>query len=94
MNENVVKTVKSVVMLVGGTGAAAIITNAARHLSPTTGAGLIMKICVGVGTALLSGIASDAACEYADKKIDKAIEFVKSTDTDIEKESEKEDTES
>lgn len=71
MNENVVKTMKTVTSFAGGIGIAAIIGNAVKHVSPTSGVGIVMKTCIMVGTALLGGLASDAASEYAERKIDK-----------------------
>lgn len=76
MKENkTIDTMKKVVGLISGVGVAAIIGNAVKHVSPTTGAGAMMKLCVGVGTAVLGGIACDASSNYVNKQIDGAAEF-------------------
>lgn len=81
-DSNVVKTVKGAVTLIGGIGVGAIITNAVKHVSPTSGMGSIMKLCVGVGTMLLGGLACDAASDYAEQKIDEAVEAIRITVTE------------
>lgn len=84
---NGIKTVKKVIGLIGGVGVATIVGNAVKHVSPTTGAGIAMKICVGIGTALLGGLACEATSKYADKQIDEvaevAEEFFKDTPEDV-----------
>lgn len=82
---NAVKTLKGVAGIVGGIGVATIIANAVKHVSPTNGAGILMKACVGLGTALLGGLASDATAKYADRQIDEAAEFVENMVKESEK---------
>lgn len=77
MKENkTIDTMKKVIGLISGAGVATIVGNAIKHVSPTTGVGTVMKVCIGVGTAVLGGIACNASSEYIDKEIDAASELV------------------
>lgn len=84
--------IKGGMTLFGGFGVATIVTNAVHRLSPTNGMGLFMKACTMLGCAMMSGMASHAACEYAGQKIDKIMEVDEETKKP-EDDSEKEDTE-
>lgn len=68
--KHVLETVKAVTSTVGWIGTGAIIANAIKRLSPTTGMGAVMKACVCVGGTLLSGLVADATSVYANKRID------------------------
>lgn len=95
MNENagkVVKTVKTAIGLVGGIGVATIIGNAVKHVSPTDGAGFIMKLCVLAGGTLLGGLACEATESYANRQIDEICEALQSSDGET-KEDESEESE-
>lgn len=76
MKENkTINLMKKVTGVVSGVGIAAIIGNAVKHVSPTNGAGFIMKACVMLGTGVLGGICCDAGKTYIDQKLDKAAEL-------------------
>lgn len=76
MKESTIKTVKGVVTAIGGIGVSAIVVNAVKHVNPTNGTGAIMRLCTLVGTAMFSGLASDACCKYTSEKIDETLEKV------------------
>lgn len=76
MKEETVKMMKGIVTFVGTIGVAAIIGNGVQHVSPIANAGFIKKLCIGTGTMLLGGLASDAATKYAEKKIDKLVDSI------------------
>lgn len=76
-NSNGFKVFKKAVGLITGVGVAAIIGNAVKHVSPTSGTGALLKGAVYLGTLALGGICCDAADKYVDKTIDEAAEMVK-----------------
>lgn len=79
-DSNAIKTVKTIATVVGGVGVGAIISNAVKHVSPTTGTGAIMKLCIGVGTMLLGGLACDASSKYAETRIDEVVAILQSSE--------------
>ena len=76
MKEETVKMVKGIVTFVGAIGVAAIVGSGVQHVAPIADAGFIKKLCLGTGTMLLGGLASDACTEYAEKKIDKIVNSI------------------
>lgn len=85
MNEDtMVKGIKSIAGIAITIGVAAIVGNAVKFTTPEIGMGTLKKFCVGLGSVVLGGLASDASVQYAEKKIDEAAELVKEVSKTIE----------
>lgn len=85
MNEDtMVKGIKSIAGIAITIGVAAIVGNAVKFTTPEVGMGTLKKFCVGLGSVVLGGLASDASVQYAEKKIDEATELVKEVSKTIE----------
>lgn len=67
---------KAVGEAVVSVGVLSIVGNAVNLLIPAN-AGVIKKLCMGVGGVVLANIASDRAVEYVDDQFDKAINALK-----------------
>jgi hypothetical protein len=67
---------KGALSLAVSTGVGAIVNNAVKHTTPDN-VKTLKKICITIGTFALSGMVSDAVCEYTDKKIDETAIQVK-----------------
>lgn len=91
-DSKIVPTVKAVVTAVGAIGVGTIVSNAVKHVTPTSGVGAIMKVCIGVGTMLLGGIACDATTRYAEGRIDEAVSVLQAVESEAEETSEEEVT--
>lgn len=78
MEENKkVETVKSVANLVIGIGVGAIVGNAVKATTPSSGVGAVMRICIGLGSVVLSGLASNACAKYTNGEIDSIVKFIR-----------------
>lgn len=81
------KTLKQVSGIVVTVGVAAIVGNAVKFTTPAT-IGKITKVCVGIGSVVLGGLASDACVKYTEKAIDEAAgiakDFAESIDVEVE----------
>lgn len=91
---NLIKTAASLVI---GVGVSAVATNVIKATTPQT-VSKIMKVCIGAGTLFISGVASAAASDNFDKKMDNVkniIDKVKQTlkERKEEKQKEKEEAE-
>lgn len=78
------KTIKMVARVAITIGVGAIVGNAVKFTTPEVGMGILKKFCVGLGSVVLGGLASDASVQYAEKKIDDAAELVKEVNKIIE----------
>lgn len=81
--------IKSWVIPLGGIGVAAIVTTATGKLCPTAGMGFLKKIPIALGTAMFSGMAAHASCEYTSEKFTELMdvdEEPKKSEDDSEKE--------
>lgn len=58
-------------------GVGAIVTNAVAFTTPVLAVGVLKKAAIGVGSFVLSAMLSDKAADYADEKIDEAVEELK-----------------
>lgn len=71
--EEFIKTGKQIAGVVLTIGMGAIIGNAVKFTTPTSGIGAIKKLCIGAGTLALSSMASDATTKYVESKIDDTV---------------------
>lgn len=86
--DGMVKGIKTIAGVAITIGVGAIVGNAVKFTTPEIGMGTLKKFCVGLGSVVLGGLASDASVEYAEKKIDEAAAFVKEVSNTIEVSSE------
>lgn len=70
----ILKTVGGIIVSVG---VATIVGNAIKCTTPPS-MGTIKKVCIAVGTLVLTSMAGDRAVEYTEHKIDSAVVYVKS----------------
>ena len=67
-----IELVKTAAGIIVSVGVSAIVGNTIKYTTPDT-AGTIKKVCIGIGSFVLSSMVVDSASEYAGKKIDKAV---------------------
>lgn len=90
MENKTLRVIKQTSKLVVTVGVGAIVGNAVKYTTPTTGVGTIMKACIGVGSLVLGGVASKACADYCDESIDGFAKTIKDVldnaefDTDVE----------
>ena len=65
---------KTVIGFVVSLGVGNIVGNAIKFTTPTT-LRFLEKICIGAGTLVLCGVASDVALQYTESKIDQVSEL-------------------
>ena len=77
--------VKKVGGLIVSVGVGAIVTNIVKSTTPTS-VGTIKKVCILVGSFVLSGMISDKAVTYTEQTIDNTVVEIKKmvTDGDLE----------
>ena len=63
------EAIKTASQIIVSVGVGAIVGNAVKITTPGN-LGLVKKICVGVGSFVLSNMVSEKAIEYVDEKID------------------------
>jgi hypothetical protein len=71
-----VEWVKTVGGIIVSVGVGAIVGNAVKATSPEQLGG-IKKLCVGIGSFVLSSMIGDAAVKYTGEKIDSAVTELK-----------------
>lgn len=76
------ETVKAIATLAVTIGVSAIVGNVVKATTPID-VKILTKICIGLGGFVLSGMLGDLAGNYADKKIDEAVELVKTVVAEI-----------
>lgn len=69
----VIKTVGGIIVSVG---VGAIVGNAVKYTTPSN-IGTIKKVCIGVGSLVLTSMVGDKAVQYTEKKISDAAKSVK-----------------
>lgn len=69
--KEIIKTVGGIVVSVGVGG---IVGNIVKATTPAS-VGLIKKVCIGVGTVVLSNMATDKAVEYSTNKLDNIMKI-------------------
>lgn len=67
--------VKGISQLIVSIGVGTIVTNVVKATTPKN-IGRLHKICVGLGSFVLSGIVIEKAATYTDKSIDETIKDV------------------
>lgn len=72
----IVKTVSQIVVSVGVGG---IVGNAIKFTTPDK-LGLFKKVCIGLGSVVLTNMVSDKAVEYSDSKIEEIAKIFRSVD--------------
>ena len=72
--KEIIKTVGGIVVSVGVGG---IVGNIVKATTPAS-VGLIKKVCIGVGTVVLSNMATDKAVEYSTGKMDDIMKIFRS----------------
>ena len=77
-----IKMIKTVAMVVVGAGIKSIISNAVESTTVNEGSKLT-KACTWVAVVVLTGIVTDAAIKYTEKKLDKVIIFVNETVVEV-----------
>lgn len=65
--------VKTGLSLVVSVGVGNIVGNAIKHTTPSD-LTLLTRLCVGVGTIVLTAVASDIASNYTETKFDKTVD--------------------
>lgn len=79
---NKIETVKTVGQIVISVGVGAIVGNVIKSTTPSQ-IGLIKKVCIGIGSMVLSNMICDKASEYSNEKIDCIVnEFTKVTNAE------------
>lgn len=73
--EVAVKTIKQVGGIAISFGVAVIVGNAVKFTTPAT-IGKLTKVCVGLGSFALGGLAADATVKYANQQIDEIADAV------------------
>lgn len=68
--------IKAAGEIVVSVGVGAIVGNAVAFTTPTN-INLLKKVCIGVGSFVLSSMTSDKATEYTEEKINYAAEKLK-----------------
>lgn len=85
MDENkTMPKIKLISNLIITIGVGAIVGNAVKFTTPAT-IGKITKACVGLGTMVLGGLASEACAKYANEAIDEGAEIVRDFKAAVEK---------
>ena len=74
MNLGILKLVSSIVVSIG---VGSIVNNVVKSTSPIFKSGIVDKVCVWIGGAVIVGMVSDKAIDYADKKIDEGADAIK-----------------
>lgn len=69
--------VKTGLSLVVSVGVGNIVGNAIKHTTPSD-LKLLTRLCVGVGTIVLTAVASDIASNYTEMKFDKTVDTFES----------------
>lgn len=70
-----IKTVKQVLSAATAVGVGTVVGNVVRHVTPVD-IGLLKKVCVLVGSAVIGFMAEDKTTAYVDEKIDEVVEMV------------------
>lgn len=68
--------IKAAGEIVVSVGVGLIVGNAIKSTTPNN-MGLIKKICIGVGSFILTSMVGDCATKYAEQKFDEAVDQVK-----------------
>ena len=75
--------VKSVTQIVVSVGVGSIVGNAIKFTTPAS-SNLVKKVCIGVGSMILSNMVSDKAVQYSDQKIEDIANIFKTTNNQVE----------
>lgn len=75
--------VKAATQIVVSVGVGSIVGNAIKFTSPAS-TNLIKKVCIGIGSVVLSNMVSDKAVSYSDQKIDEVASIFKTTNNQVE----------
>lgn len=75
--------IKTGVGIIVSVGVGGIVSNAIKSTTPDT-AGTIKKVCIGIGSFVISSMLTDEATKYTDKKIDETVNQIKETIESVE----------
>lgn len=81
--KEVLKTAKQVLTFAVSVGSGAIVANIIAHTSPAQ-MNVLKRACVGVGGLALGCMVSDKAVEYTEEKVDELVEFVQTSEEEVE----------
>ena len=75
--------VKTITQIVVSVGVGGIVGNAIKFTTPAS-VSLAKKVCIGVGSMILSNMVSDKAVQYSDQKIEDIANIFKTTSNEVE----------
>lgn len=78
------------VRLVVSVGVGAIVGNAVAFTTPVLAIGVLKRTCIGIGSFAMSCMVSDKVADYAEEKVNAALDevqkFAKEADQDVKEE--------
>lgn len=70
------EAIKSVAALVVSIGVGAIVSNIVKGTTPSN-AKTLLRVCVAIGSFVLTGLVSEAATKYTEKTIDETVDMLR-----------------